>query len=193
MFLFFRILFQALMPKIQFIAVIPAIATGIGLLGGLFGGSDEEQMKTTIRKLSPEQRKLLQDLYMQLGRRDVFDTSGIVRTTRERFGHETSSRRIGTINRLNRAGVSPLQTESVLADITTGGLRELGSSIANIEFAGKQAEEARRMEIFRNITALLSGMETTTEQATKSGGSGGGYASLFQAGLGGLLRQPAGG
>ncbi len=172
------------------LAVIGAVAGGLGALFG--GGQDEEQTQELIRQLSPEQRALLGQLQGELGE-DAFDVSGITGAARERIGNESSALRIAAMQRLQRGGASALQTESALGDITTRGLRELGSTTANIEFAGQQAEEGRRLDIFRQMAGILSGTGSSTGTSTRTPASGGGFAQLFGAGLGGLFDTVGGG
>ncbi len=178
--------------------VIPAITAGIGALGQLFGGGGggqrQSQIQEIIRRLSPEQQGFLEQLQGELGR-DAFDVSGITGAARERIGNESSALRIAAMQRLQRGGASASQTESSLQDITTIGLRELGSTTANIEFAGQQAEEGRRLDIFRQMAGILSGTGSSSQAgtATSTAQSGFGFAQLFGTGLAGLFDTVGGG
>lgn len=173
-------------------AIEPTTALGIGSLviggiGSLFGGDDATQTQEIIRRLSPEQMAILEQLQNELDR-NPFDVSGIASSTRERIGNETSALRLSAMNRLQRGGVSPLQTESALGDILTRGLRELGGTIANIEFAGQQATEGRRLDIFKILAGITGGTGTTEVTGTSSPPSGLGFGQLFGTGLRSLLQ-----
>lgn len=170
------------------LTILSAASAGAGLLGQLFGGGQNpSQTMRTTRQLSPQQIALLQQLQGELG--NELDLGGIVGATRERIGNESSGLRQAALGRLQRAGVSPLQQESALADITTTGLRELGSTIANLEFMGQQSEQSRRLDIFRQLSGMLQGTGTTTQTMEQDPGTGMGFASLFGAGLQGLFRS----
>lgn len=170
--------------------VISAGIAGIGALGQLMsGGKKEKQTTTQTRELSPEQSSFLQFLQTQLGEK-VFDVGDLVRTTRERFGAEATGLRQAALQRLLRSGVPALQRESILSDINTPILREMGSTIADIEFSGKQAEEERRLAIIRQMAALLGGTGRMTGETIITPPSGGGFAQLFGAGLAGLINRP---
>jgi len=169
--------------------LLPAIATGVGALGTLFGGGKPEESKTTV-ELSPEQKKFLQFLQSELGR-DAFDVSGLLQTTKERFGSEASGMRQAALQRLTRAGVSPLQTEMTLSDINVPFLRQMGSTLAEIQFGEIQAEEGRRLDIMGKMGGVLGGTGTTTSKTYAPSGLG--FSQLFGAGLQGLFSTVGGG
>ena len=172
-------------------AWLPIAATALGALGSLFGGGGEsKQRQEIIQQLSPEQRALLSQLQGELEREDVFDVSEILRTTRERFGAEVSGSRQAALQRLMRSGVTGVQRESVLADVATPIFREMGSTLASLEFGEQTAEEQRRLALLKQMSGLLSGQGRQVGTTTTTAPSGLGFAQLFGAGLQGLMSPP---
>jgi len=157
-------------------------ATGIGLAGGLLFGGDNAQ-QTTTTDLSPEQKALLERL-MKMAEQGVISPEALQRimaSTRERIGAESSGLRQAALQRLTRSGAPAGVVEQSMGDITTRGLRELGGTLADIEFKN---EESKVSPLFA-ATRLLSGTGTrTTEQQQPSGF---GFGQLFGSGLQSLL------
>jgi len=164
-------------------SILPWIATGLGALGTLAGGGGE-QTQTIERKLSPEAEAYIKFLMGQYDR-NPYDVSGIVSSTRERIGNESSGLRQAALQRLTRAGVPAMQRESALGDITTAGLREVGSTVADLQFNEQAANEERRSKIMQILAGIYSGTGTSTATTTPPAGAG--FSQLFGAGLQGLM------
>lgn len=168
------------------IPIIPAVATGVGLLGSLFGGNEDQTTTVQNRRLSLEQQALFDMLQKRLNRQGL-DTSGIASATRERIGNESSALRQGALQRLQRGGVGALQTESALGGITREGLRQTGSVLADLDFQAQTFDEDQRNKTLQMMQMLLQGTGEVTSRASTDGGFGQGFNTLFGAGLRGIL------
>lgn len=131
----------------------------------IVGGSPGESTSTSTTALSAEQRALMRMIRQRLGQ-PGFDTSQLLASTRDRFGEQSSALRQGSMQRLQRAGVSPLQQESVFADLNTQSLRELGGTLADVEFRGASLENDRQQRLLGLLGSLLQGTGTTTTEST---------------------------
>jgi len=157
---------------------LAAGATGIGALGSLFGGGGHYKMSGREEGLYNLLNRMRKD-------QDPFDTTGIMAGTRERFGNEATGLRQAALQRMMGGNVPQLAAESAMSDISTPVLREMGMTLANIEFTAQQAQQQRTLDIIRMMAGLASG---TGEQIPASGQ---GFAGLFGAGLQGLMAPGA--
>ncbi len=152
---------------------LPAIATGTGLLGTLFGGGTRTEIPRELQELLPVLRQRATEGFGA-------DTQGLLsQNLNRRVGNEFGALGAITESRIARQGGGAAAQNVAANRLNTSRLGAIGEGVTNIGLANEQS----KTEALRLLAGLTPQIGNFQQQR------GLGFAQLFGTGLQGLFQS----